>query len=96
MKRIEAGDPAAMTRKGAERFEQGDYDGSVQYLTMAAELGDVKAHFNLGVAYNWGYGVEKDEERRFIIWRGLPLEVIPRLDSILDTSRKGMVGWKEQ
>ncbi len=63
MKRIEAGDPAAMQRMGTLCFKQGDYDAAVKYWTNAAELGDAEAHYHLGVAYGEGYGVEKDEEK---------------------------------
>ena len=63
MKRIEAGDPAAMTQMGTIRFEEGDYDGAVKYWKKAAEFGDLDVHHQLGVAYERGYGVEKDEEK---------------------------------
>ncbi len=62
MKRIEANnDPAAMRELGAVRCEEGDYDTAFKYLTKAAELGFVEAHYDLGVAYARGQGVKEDE-----------------------------------
>ena len=61
MKRIEANDPAAMVDWGLYLNEEGDFDGAFEYLTKAAELGDMQAHFELGVTYYKGEGVEKDK-----------------------------------
>ena len=64
MKRIKANDPAALREMGAElSHRQGDYDGAFEYLTKAAELGDLEAHSQLGRMYYVGNGVEKDEEK---------------------------------
>ena len=63
MKRGKAGDPAAMTEMGMKLYHERDYDGAVKYFTNAAELGDVEAHYELGVMYQRGRGVEKDEEK---------------------------------
>ena len=63
MERVKAGDPAAMLQMGAERYEERDYDGAVEYFTKAAELGDARAHYLLGRSYHEGEGVEKDEEK---------------------------------
>jgi hypothetical protein len=64
MKRIEdANDSTAMTQVGTERYNEGDYDGAFEYWTKAAEFGHLKAHHNLGVAYDRGEGVEKDKEK---------------------------------
>ena len=63
MKRIEAGDPTAMSEMGTDCYHEGDYDGAVKYWKMAAKLGDVEAHYHLGVMYERGRSVEKDEEK---------------------------------
>jgi len=59
-KRIEANDPYAIYRKGAEQYKKGDYYGAFEYYTKAAELGDIVAHFELSHMYGDGDGVEKD------------------------------------
>jgi TPR repeat protein len=63
MKRVEAGDAAAMVEVGVDRRCEGDYDTALQYFTDAAKLGDVEAHYHLGVMYEKGEGVEEDEEK---------------------------------
>jgi len=63
MKRVKANDPVAMRELGAERYNEGDYDGAFEYLTKAAELEDADAHYQLGWMYMEGKGVEKDEEK---------------------------------
>ena len=63
MKRIEAGDPTAMSEMGTDCYHEGDFDGAVKYWKMAAKLGDVEAHYHLGVMYERGKGIEKDEEK---------------------------------
>ena len=63
-KRIKANDPAAMVDMGLYLSEKGDYEGAFEYLTKAAELGDVDAHFNLSVMYGEGKGAEKDEKKQ--------------------------------
>jgi hypothetical protein len=63
MKRIKANDPAALRHVGLERYEERDYDGAFEYLTKAAELGDLMAHCQLGFMYALGRCVEKDEEK---------------------------------
>jgi TPR repeat protein len=63
MKRIKANDPAALSHMGRQRFNEEDYDSAFGYLTKAAELGDAEAHYQLGVMYEDGEGVEKDEEK---------------------------------
>ncbi len=64
MKRIKANDPNALRQMGLIRFNEGDYDSAVKYLTKAAELGDAVAHYNLGIMYRDGEGAEKDEEKK--------------------------------
>ena len=48
---------------GTIRFNEGDYDKAIEYLTKAAELGDAAAHYNLGNMYWKGGDVEKEEEK---------------------------------
>ncbi len=61
MKRIEKNDPVALCQVGGERYKEGDYGTAIEYLTKAAELGNVKAHYYLGVMYREGNGVEKEK-----------------------------------
>ena len=63
MKRVDAGDPAAMFQVGVDLYHEGDYDGAIEYFTKAAEFGDLDAHCNLGLVHEKGDGVEKDEEK---------------------------------
>jgi tetratricopeptide (TPR) repeat protein len=62
-KRVEANDPAALSHKGWKCYDKGDYDASFEYYIKAAELGDLNAHYHLGLMYMNGEGVEKDEEK---------------------------------
>jgi tetratricopeptide (TPR) repeat protein len=64
MKRIEANDPVAICDMGKEHYDEGDYEAAFEYLSKAAELGDVEAHFNLSFMYEEGTGVEKDEKKQ--------------------------------
>jgi hypothetical protein len=63
MERIKKNDPVAMTAMGKQYLGGGDYGKSFENYTMAAELGDVEAHFLLGAMYFEGLGVEKDEKK---------------------------------
>ena len=63
MKRIEANDPAAMAEMGGDYYREGDYSGAFNYFSKAAKLGDLDAHYQLGVMYREGNGVGKDEEK---------------------------------
>ena len=63
MERIEANDPAVLSNKGEECYNEGNYDKALKYWTKAAELGDAEAHFRLGLMYGEGEGVEKDLEK---------------------------------
>jgi len=63
MKRIKANDPDAINYMGAQRYDQGDYDAAFNYATKAAELGNAAAHYQLGIMFGDGEGVEKDEEK---------------------------------
>jgi TPR repeat protein len=68
MNRVEKNDPNAMTQMGGMRYEEGDYSSALKYLTKAAALGDMHAHFNLGFMYYKGEGVEKDEKMALYHW----------------------------
>ena len=64
MNRVKANDPAAMSVMGLKLYYEGDCDTAFRYLTKAAQFGDIEAHYNLGVMYRDGEGVEKDEEKK--------------------------------
>ena len=65
MKRVKANDPAAMTEMGTKHHEKGDYDVAIKYFTKAAELGDLVAHYYLGLVYEGEgrEGVERNEKK---------------------------------
>jgi TPR repeat protein len=63
MERVKKNDPVATRFMGNERYKEGDYDGAVEYLRKAAELGDALAHYHLSIIYHFGDGVEKDEDK---------------------------------
>ena len=63
MKRIKANDPTALRQMAAIFDGEGEYDKAFEYYTKAAELGDLTAHYNIGVMYRDGEGVDKDEEK---------------------------------
>ena len=63
MKRIAANDPVATCHQGGIQYNKGDYVGAFEYYTKAAELGDVEAHYQLSIMYQYEEGVEKDEEK---------------------------------
>ena len=69
MKRVKANDPAALTQMGGKHcYGEGDYDGALEYLSKAADLGDLGAHTHLGIMYRRGQGAEKDEEKAVYHW----------------------------
>uniref|UniRef100_A0A7S2P1Y8 Uncharacterized protein n=1 Tax=Skeletonema marinoi TaxID=267567 RepID=A0A7S2P1Y8_9STRA len=39
-----------------------NYDGAFEYLSKAADLDDLEAHYQLSIMYQKGNGVEKDEQ----------------------------------
>ena len=63
MKRVKANDPAALRQMGGTCYDEGDYEGAIEYLSKAADLGDADAHYRLGCMHSKGEGVEKDEEK---------------------------------
>ena len=60
MERVAMNDPDAMRDEGLFLCERQDFGGALTYFSKAAELGDVAAHFELGIMYLNGEGVEKD------------------------------------
>jgi len=62
-RRIEANDPFAMCQMGIRRYHDGDYKSAYEYLSKAAELGEVTAHFELSLFLSSGVGVEMDEKK---------------------------------
>ena len=60
IKRVEANDPVALCKFGNRRLSEGDHVGAIEYLTKAAELGDVGAHNQLSCNYGKGKCVQKD------------------------------------
>ncbi len=66
MKRIKANDPAALREMGLQCFfDESDFKKAFEYLTKAAGLGDIEAHYNLSCMYGEGRGVEKDIKKNF-------------------------------
>ena len=65
MKRIEMNDPVALRQEGANQYDKSEYRRAFEYLTQAAELGDVEAHHRLSLLYHHnGQGVEKDRNKQ--------------------------------
>ena len=56
-KRAEANDPVAIAELGGRHCREGEYDTAFEYLTKAAGLGDINAHYDLSRLY------EKDEKK---------------------------------
>eukprot|EP00984_Skeletonema_dohrnii_P034003 scaffold32537_cov114-Skeletonema_dohrnii-CCMP3373.AAC.1 len=48
---------------GHMRHVEGDYASAFEYLSKAARLGDVQAHYYLSALYEKGKGVDKDEKK---------------------------------
>jgi TPR repeat protein len=59
MKRVKVNDPIALCQMSIWCDREEDYVGEFEYLTKAAGLGDVIAHFRLSCMYHNGE-VEKD------------------------------------
>ena len=64
MKRIEANDPVALSHKGGEKYNEGNYPSAFEWYTTAAGSGDMEAHCRLALMYHNGHGVEKDRGKR--------------------------------
>eukprot|EP00984_Skeletonema_dohrnii_P021334 scaffold10642_cov155-Skeletonema_dohrnii-CCMP3373.AAC.1 len=63
VKRAEANNPAAIFQMGARCKFEGDYENAFEYLTKAAELGSIRAHYSLAAMYRNGQGVKKDKTK---------------------------------
>jgi len=63
MRRVEANDPVAVRNMGFKRYSEGGDESAIEYLTKAAELGDVVAHFELSNFYRDGECIEKDMKK---------------------------------
>ena len=89
MKRIKAGDPAAMCQMGTRSFYEGDYDSAIKYWTKAAEFGDVLAHHQLGCTHYNGEGsVEEDEEKAVYYWEKAAIGGHPKARHMLGCVEK--------
>jgi hypothetical protein len=64
MKRIKKNCPVAMREMGRKCYREGDYGTAFEYLTKAAESGDIAAHNYLSGMYHLGHGVEKDMKKQ--------------------------------
>ncbi len=64
MERAKVNDPVAIFSMGSKCYNEGDYEGALEYYKKAAVLGDVDAHYNLATMYYKGEGVEKDEKKK--------------------------------
>ena len=62
-KRIEVGDPIAMTEMGVELLDKKDYKGAFELFSKAEALGYTEAHYVLARMYYHGHGVEKDKAK---------------------------------
>jgi len=63
MKRAKANDPVALYYVGKKLYDEGNYEGAIEYYTKAAQLGNMSAHHNLSYMYHTGDCVEKDEKK---------------------------------
>ena len=64
MKRADANDPFALYQMGIHHHKEGDYKSAFDYLSRAAALGDVDAHFLLSYVYRDGRGVEEEKNEK--------------------------------
>ena len=65
MKRGAVNDPVALWQMGTICSYKKDYKGTFNYYKMAAELGDVEAHYNLSKMYRKGLAVERDATKEW-------------------------------
>ena len=56
---------AADFTKGIEAFKKGDFRTAFQEFEPIAEQGYASAQYNLGVMYDNGFGVPKDDTKAF-------------------------------
>lgn len=64
-----AGAAQADFNSGLASFEKGDFESAIREWTPLAEKGDVAAQFNLGVIYQNGRGVPRDNSQAFYWFR---------------------------
>ncbi len=91
MERVKANDPAALSQMGGEVYHDGDYDGAFEYFAKSAELGDIHAHYQLGIMYDKGKGVDKDRKRAVHHWEKAAIggHPIARYDVAVIEEEKG-------
>ena len=53
---------AENVENGFEAYERGDFSNALRIFRLAAEQGDYKAQYNLGVMYRDGQGVLQDDK----------------------------------
>jgi hypothetical protein len=63
IQRVEANDRVALSYLGALQCTKGDYRTALDFLTKAAGLGDMEAHYNLAIMHRNEQGVEKDKKK---------------------------------
>ena len=63
MKRAKVNDPVALREVGKRRYDEGEYNGAFEYVSKAAELGDIETHYSLSFMYDKGEGVDKDKKK---------------------------------
>eukprot|EP00985_Skeletonema_marinoi_P010977 scaffold5171_cov73-Skeletonema_marinoi.AAC.1 len=81
MKRAQANDPVSTREMGVKHYNDGDFEGAIEYYTKAAELGNAEAHYDLSVLYREGKGVKKDEGKELYHLEEAALVVIQMLVS---------------
>ena len=61
MKRVKVNDPLALRVEGVKWHKKGVHIRAFEYLSKAAEFGDLEAHCKLAFLYQLGRGVEQDK-----------------------------------
>jgi hypothetical protein len=87
MKRVEVNDPVVMRHFGAKRYTERYYEAACEYLTTAADLGDVDAHYQLSILYMMGKVSRRTRKRHCIIQNRLQSEGTHLPGTILDGLR---------
>lgn len=62
-KRFKANDPVAIAEMGIRCYDEGDFDGAIEYWTRAAGLGNEQSHYNLSMLYTKGEGVDRNKKK---------------------------------
>ena len=81
--RAKKNDPVALCRVGKDYRDYGDYHRAFQYFSKAAEFGNAAAHFELGVLYTNGQGVQWSESKSVFHWEQAAIGGYPRARSEL-------------